>query len=53
MHKYLQLIYSNVISFTPIVTPPHFDVIAHFLSQCSTEPWPTTIAASAPNWTPL
>ena len=54
MHKYLQLVYSKKFIFSiSIVTPPHFNVIAHFLSQCNIEPWTTTITAGAPNWTPL
>ena len=62
MHKYLQLIYSKISiillfkgTYLPyfFVAPPHFNVIAHFLSHCNIEPWTTAITAGALNWTPL
>ena len=52
--EYLKLIHSYVFSITVMVKAhPNFNVIAHFLAQCGSEPWSTTITASAPTCTPL
>ena len=54
VNVYLKLLHTNVLSRWPmIVAYPHFNVIAHFLAQCGSEPWTTAITASAPTSTPL
>ena len=50
----LQLFHTNIFNSSRLIcAPPHFNVIAHFLAQYGSEPWTTTITASAPTYTPL
>ena len=50
---YLQLIHSNIFIAEPLVkAPTDFNVIPHFLAQCGSEPWTTTITAGAICCTP-
>ena len=49
---YLQLFHAAFFASTTCA-PLHFNVIAHFLAQCGSEPWTTMITASAPTCTPL
>ena len=52
--QYLKLIQANIfIASNFIETYPDFNVIAHFLAQCISEPWTTTITAGAISYTPL
>ena len=53
VQKYLQLIHTKVFIAVAIAAPPHFNVIAHFLVQCCSEPRTTAITAGAPICTPL
>ena len=47
--EYLQLFHSNVFQGAPMMrAQSHFNVITCFYVQCSSEPRPTTIAASTP-----
>ena len=50
----LELFHTDVfIRWVFTKAPPHFNGIAHFLAQCGSEPWSTTITARAPTCTPL
>ena len=52
--EHFQLIDANIlVRWWLIQAQPHFNVITHFLAQCGSEPWTTTITASAPTCTPL
>ena len=51
--EYLKLFHSNVTGKRVKITQSRFNVSAHFLAQCGSEPWTTAITASAPTGTPL
>ena len=56
IEEYLKFLDSNIYSLIDsgvIEAHPHFNVITHFLAQCGSEPWSTTITASAPTCTPF
>ena len=50
----LKLFYSYILHTNVITrTHSHFNVITHFLVQCGSEPWSTSVTTSAPTYTPL